>query len=584
MNASLPASLSASITGWIAPATRARKLRTLAAAATTTMLAASLGGCLGYGGIGSDKTTVDSQQLDAHLSIPAEGGKWPDAQWADQFGDPQLSQLIAEGLENSPSIAQAKARIEQAVSYVQLQHAAQLPSSSIDYSWNRELYSANGLYPPPYGGSWYSENKVLLNASWDLDLWGRYREATRAAISQQKLAEADEQEARLILATSIAQAYTELAREYALRDVAQRETQARRDVGRITVGRVAAGLDTQVERRTSDGNIASSQASLTQLDGQITRTRYQLGALLGKGPDRGLSIAKPSLNPSTDVPMPDNVPANLLSRRPDLVAARWKIDGTQHDVTSAKAEFFPDVNLAGLAGFDAFGWSNFLQFGSRQFAAGPAINLPFFGGGERRSQLKGRYADFDLAVADYNSTLVNALNDVATQISAIRSTDKQLIDAEAAYDATQHAYDLAVIRYKAGLSPQLQVLSADQNLLAQEQSVVALKMDRRSQQIGLIKSLGGGFDSEAADLTPPPAGAVVSSDSPVFLPLLREHDNSHEMLHDTLHDPSPAAQGAPVIAPNAGEPGAAGQAGAATAPNATPATPEQGAPLQAKNN
>ncbi|WP_425511406.1 efflux transporter outer membrane subunit [Pararobbsia alpina] len=505
---------------------RSRKLRTLAAAAATTMLAASLGGCLGYGDIGSNKTTVDTQQLDAHLTIPAEGGKWPDSSWADRFGDPQLSQLIAEGLENSPSIAQAKARIEQAVSYVQLQHAAQLPSSSITYSWSRELYSANGLYPPPYGGSWYSENKVLLNASWNLDLWGKYREATRSAISQQKLAEADEQEVRLILATSIAQAYNELAREYALRDVAEREIQARREVGRITVGRVAAGLDTQVERRTSDGNIASSQASLTQLDGQITRTRYQLGALLGKGPDRGLSIAKPTMTPAADVPMPDNVPANLLSRRPDLVAARWKIDSTQHDITSAKAEFFPDVNLAALAGFDSFGWSNFLQFGSRQFAAGPAVNLPFFGGGERRSQLKGRYADFDLAVADYNSTLVDALNDVATQIASIRSTNKQLIDAQAAYDATSHAYDLAVIRYRAGLSPQLQVLSADENLLAQEQSVVALKMDRRSQQIALIKSLGGGFDSDAAELTPPLAGAVPSSNSPVFLPALREHEAS----------------------------------------------------------
>src|ERR1700748_565388 len=178
MNASLPASHSASATGLIASSIRSRKLRIAVASAITTMLAASLGGCLGYGGIGSDKTTVDTSQLDAHLSIPAEGGKWPDAGWGERFGGAQLAQLIAEGLENSPSIAQAKARIEQASAYVQLQHAAQLPSSEINYSWNRELYSANGLYPPPYGGSWYSENKVLLNASWDLDLWGRYREAT----------------------------------------------------------------------------------------------------------------------------------------------------------------------------------------------------------------------------------------------------------------------------------------------------------------------------------------------------------------------------------------------------------------------
>ncbi|CAM2144416.1 Efflux transporter outer membrane subunit [Pararobbsia alpina] len=497
--------------------TRLPRQRAIASAAALA-LAVSLSGCAGWRGIGSDKTTTDVNQLDAHLSIPAQGGKWPDASWADQFGDAQLGQLIAEGLTDSPTIAETKARLEKAAAYVQSERAAEMPVISGKYSWTRELYSGNGLFPPPYGGTWYSENNALINATWDLDLWGKNRQATAASISQQKVAEADAQEVRLTLATSIAQTYTELAREYALLDVAQRETESRREVGRITVGRVAAGLDTQVERRTSDGNIASSQASITQLEGQITTTRYQLGALLGKGPDRGLSIAKPTMNPTVDVPMPDNVPANLLSRRPDLVAARWTIDANQHDIKSAKAEFLPDVNLAGFAGFDGFGWAKFLQFGSRQFQVGPAINIPIFAGGALRANLKGKYADFDLAVAEYNQTLVNALNDVATQIASIHSTEKQLVDAEAAYDAQRHAYELAVIRYKAGLSPQLQVLNADENLLAQEQGVVALKMNRRSQQIALIKALGGGFDAQEEGLNPPLAGAVKGSDDAAGIP------------------------------------------------------------------
>lgn len=491
--------------------------RTIACAAALA-LAMSLSGCVSWHGIGSDKSTTDVNQLDAHLTIPAQGGKWPDESWADQLGDPQLAQLIAEGLADSPTIAETKARIEKAAAYVQTERAAELPVISGKYSWTRELYSANGLFPKPLGGTWYSENNALINASWDLDLWGQHREATKTALSQQKIAEADAQQVRLTLATSIAQTYTELAREYALLDVAQRETESRREVGRITVGRVAAGLDTQVERRTSDGNIASSQASVTQLEGQITTTRYQLGALLGKGPDRGLSIAKPTFNPTADIAMPDNVPANLLSRRPDLVAARWTIDASQHDIKSAKAEFLPDVNLAGFAGLDAFGWSKFLQFGSREFQVGPAINIPIFAGGALRANLKGKYADFDLAIAEYNQTVVNALNDVATQIASIHTTEKQLVDAEAAYDAQRHAYDLAVIRYRAGLSPQLQVLNADENLLAQEQGVVALKMNRRSQQIALIKALGGGFDAEATGLTPPLAGAAKGSDDAASAP------------------------------------------------------------------
>jgi NodT family efflux transporter outer membrane factor (OMF) lipoprotein len=207
------------------------------------------------------------------------------------------------------------------------------------------------------------------------------------------------------------------------------------------------------------------------------------------------------------VALPDNVPADLLSRRPDIVAARWQVEAATHDIKEAKAEFFPDVNLAAGFGFDAFGWSKFLQFSSRQAQFGPAIHLPIFDAGALRSQLKGRYADFDLDIANYNQTLSNALSDVATQISTIRSIDQQSGDAQRALDASSKAYELAVIRYRAGLSPQLQVLTADQNRLAAEQTVAGLKMRRRDMQIGLIKALGGGFDATAT-------GLVVPTDAP----------------------------------------------------------------------
>jgi NodT family efflux transporter outer membrane factor (OMF) lipoprotein len=194
------------------------------------------------------------------------------------------------------------------------------------------------------------------------------------------------------------------------------------------------------------------------------------------------------------------VPADLVSRRPDIVAVRWQVEATTSNVKEAKAEFFPDINLSAAAGFDAFGWSRFLNFGSRQFSAGPAIHLPIFDAGALRAQLKGRYADFDLDVANYNQALINALSEVATQISSIRSVDQQTSDAARALDASTHAYQLAVIRYKAGLSQQLQVLTADQNRLANEQTVTNLRMKRRDLQVGLIKALGGGFDAADTNL------------------------------------------------------------------------------------
>jgi NodT family efflux transporter outer membrane factor (OMF) lipoprotein len=485
-----------------------------AVAAAVTALA--LTGCANYFGMKTDKQISSPAQYESAQSLSGQGGQWPSLDWANQFGDPQLPKLIAEALEGSPSIAQAQARIAKASSYIESSRSALYPKVNGSYSWTREIFSANSLYPPPYGGTWYSENNVLASASWDLDLWGKNRERLGQAVSQEKAAEADMQQARVTLASSVASTYNQLAQLYAFRDIAAREIANRQDIGRITKGRVSAGLDTNVEQQTANGNIATSQANLTDLDGQIKVTRFQLGALLGKGPDRGLQIAEPKLNTGDVVALPNNLPADLVARRADIVAARWQVEAAMHDVKEAKAEFFPDVNLAAGAGFDAFGWGRFLTFSSRQMQFGPAIHLPIFDAGALRSQLKGRFADFDLDVANYNQTLINALSDVATQVSSIRSIDQQSGDAQRALDASTKAYQLAVIRYKAGLSEQLQVLTADQNRLAAEQTVTSLKMRRRDLQIGLIKALGGGFDATQTGLAVPtdaPASATAATAS-----------------------------------------------------------------------
>ncbi|MFM0370511.1 efflux transporter outer membrane subunit [Paraburkholderia aspalathi] len=481
------------------------------AAVTTAVAALALTGCANYFGIGSDKQMSSPGQYESNQSLPSQGGQWPSLDWANQFGDPQLPQLIAEALEGSPSIAQAQARIAKASSYIESSRSALYPKVNASYSWNREIYSANSIYPPPFGGTWYSENNALASASWDLDLWGKNRQRLGQAVSQERATEADMQQARVTLGASVASAYNQLARLYAQRDIAQREIQNREEIGRITDGRVTVGLDTNVERQTAIGNIATTRANLSDLDGQITVVRYQLGALLGKGPDRGLQIVQPVLASGGAIARPDNLPADLLARRPDIVVARWQVEAALHDVKEAKAEFFPDVNLAATAGFDAFGWGKFFTAGSRQIQFGPAIHLPIFDGGALRSQLKGRYADFDYDVAGYNQTLVNALNDVSTQVASIHSIDRQQADAQRALEASTSAYQLSVVRYKAGLSPQLQVLSADQSRLAAEQTVTDLRMSRRNMQIALIKALGGGFDATKVDLVVPTDARVAQA-------------------------------------------------------------------------
>ncbi|RKT27192.1 NodT family efflux transporter outer membrane factor (OMF) lipoprotein [Paraburkholderia sp. RAU2J] len=493
------------------PAARSR----VAKAGVTVIFAAVLSACANYAGISSDRQMAEPQTYATQQSIPQDNGHWPAADWADQFGDAQLKALLAEALKGNPSIEQARARVAAAAAYSDTAKAATMPQVGATYSFTRQQFSSTALVPPPYGGSWQSENKGLLSASYDLDLWGKNREALKASLSQLQASQADAEVVRLTLTSSMARAYNQLARLYALRDIAQQEITQREQIDRITAGRIASGLDTQVERKTAQANLATSRTSLAALDGSIVTTRYQLAALLGAGPDRGLAITRPALGVGDEVRLPENLPADLVSRRPDLVAAKWRVDALTHDVKEAKAEFYPDINLSAAIGLDAFGFGRFLTAASRTASVGPAIHLPIFDGGQLRAQLKGRYAEFDYAVATYNQTLVTALSEVATQLAQIRSTDQQLVDAQAAQDAARGADQLALTQYKAGLANQLTVLNADTTALSADQQVANLRMNRRDQQIALAVALGGGYadNADVANLAAPSAAAASAANT-----------------------------------------------------------------------
>jgi NodT family efflux transporter outer membrane factor (OMF) lipoprotein len=473
--------------------TRALKL------GVSAIFAAVLSACVNYAGIHSDKQMAEPQKFETVRSLPAEQGHWPATDWVDQFGDAQLKALIAEALNGSPTIAQAQARIAEAEAYADATKADTLPRVDANYSLTRQQFSGTTFVPPPARGSFRTENKGLLSASYDLDLWGKNREAWKATVSQAKASEADAEIVKLTLSTAIARSYNELARLYVLRDIAQDELARREQIDRITAGRIATGLDTEVERKTAQANLATSRAALKAIDGNIVTTRYQLAALMGAGPDRGLSINRPALGIGDEVRLPDNLPADLVSRRPDIVAARWRVDSLTHEVKEAKAEFYPDINLSAAIGFDAFGFGQFLNAASRTISAGPAIHLPIFDAGQLRAQLKGRYADFDYAVATYNQTLIGALTDVATRLAQIRSSDAQLVDVQAAQQAAQDADRLAITQYKAGLTNQLTVLNADVTALNADEAIANLKMNRRDQQIALASALGGGYVDTSAN-------------------------------------------------------------------------------------
>jgi NodT family efflux transporter outer membrane factor (OMF) lipoprotein len=190
------------------------------------------------------------------------------------------------------------------------------------------------------------------------------------------------------------------------------------------------------------------------------------------------------------------VPADLLGRRADVAAARWRIEAAVGDVKNAKAQFYPNINLTAFVGLTSIGLDQLFKAASEQYGAGPAIRLPIFDAGRLRANLRGKAADLDAAIESYNAAVLEAVHDAADQIASLRSIERQRAEQVRAQTAAESAYDLATQRYKAGLSTYLTVLNAESSVLAQRRLAVDLKARMLDTQLALIRALGGGYIAE----------------------------------------------------------------------------------------
>jgi NodT family efflux transporter outer membrane factor (OMF) lipoprotein len=264
--------------------------------------------------------------------------------------------------------------------------------------------------------------------------------------------------------------------------------------------RVSAGLDTTAELYLGEGALPETRAQIEAVDEQIALTRHALAALAALPPDAADALA-PRLAAVRPVPLPGQVPADLLGRRADVVAARWRVEAATGDVAAAKAQFYPNINLVAFAGLSTLGLDRLLDVGSRQYGVGPAIRLPIFDSGRLRANLSGRTADLDAAIASYNGSVVDAVHDVADQISSTRSLERQLREQADAVASAERAYDVATQRYRAGLATYLTVLSAETNVLAQRRLGVDIRARTLDTQMLLVRALGGGYASPATTMS-----------------------------------------------------------------------------------
>jgi NodT family efflux transporter outer membrane factor (OMF) lipoprotein len=480
----------------------------LAALAASLVLA----GCASFSGIEPHAAmrSPESVGLDANGTGPAFRAA---DDWWRAFGDDQLDALMTQALQGNPSLRIAQARLARAQAMSEAARANTLPQVNGSLNVTRQHFTKNGLYPPPIAGATVNTGDLGLQGSWELDFFGKNAAALQAAVGATRAAEADAQAARVLLTTKVARAYLQLARTNDQLAVAQRTLEQRQQSLQLVSDRVRAGLDTNLELRQSEGSLPETRQQIEALREQATIAEHALAALTGAG-NRDVVAKQPSLARLKAMPVPTQLPSDLLGERADIVAARWRVEAATQNVRSAKAQFYPSINIAGLVGLSSFGLGKLLDMGSTQWSLGPAIHLPIFDAGRLRANLRGNTADLDAAIESYNASVLDAIRDTADQLASAQSIARQQAEQASAQQAAEAAYDIALQRYKAGLGTYLNVLSAETGVLAQRRLAVDLAARALDTQVGLVRALGGGAGGA-------PAGPTLAAATPVATPVSR---------------------------------------------------------------
>ena len=471
------------------------RLPLLATAIATALLATA---CASTGDIASRGVLRDAGSLRSDVSLAGtrvSDAAWPADRWWTAFGDPQLDALVDEALANAPSIDAADARTRKAIAQAGLADAARKPTLGAGAQ-------VLGMQLPPalvgdeIGGDFNVANLLTLSFAWNPDIWGVSRSKWLAAVGTARATEVDAQSARLALAANVARSYVSLARAFDALDAAKAEAARADGLIALNQQRIKAGLDNTIALNQNRSASASARQQAQAAQHDIDSLRNALAALLGAGPDRGLEIARPMLK-TPGIALPSVLPSELLARRADIVAARWRVEAAQHGIDASKAAFYPSINLSALAGLAAGNLGDLFGSDALLLNGGPALSLPIFEGGRLEQQLGSSDADRDLAVATYNETLVGAIRDVANAVQAARAMDAQIASTTSARDAAASAHALVLQRQRTGLATQLDVLAAQAPLLRLDQQLAGLVAARRIAAIDLDQALGGGIAIDA---------------------------------------------------------------------------------------
>lgn len=468
--------------------------------AALAVAALGLSACADFSGIAPQARMTEPLALGLGASTVSAGAATPtNPTWWTEFGDAQLNALVAQALQQSPTVKLAQARMDRALALTDLSRSAELPSVSGSVDATRQRFSANSIYPPPLGGNVVETANLQATASFELDLFGKNRAQLDAALGQVRAAQADAQVAQLLLATQVTRSYVALQRLYALQGSAQRNLAQREQVVALVRERLRAGLDSPQDLAANEASLPELRQYAESLREQTALARNALAALTGQ--PLGLQDLKTvPLDTFKTIATPQALALDLLANRPDIAAARARVEASLGEVKVARALFYPNINLVAFAGLNSIGFDHITKAGSEQWGVGPAVRLPIFDAGRLRAQLKGKSAEVDMAIETYNGLVIDAVREVADQIAVVQSIRAQSREQQDAQAKAQALYDIAAQRFNAGLSNRTSVLGAQSAVLAQQRQAIELHARALDAQALLMRATAGGLSASAAAL------------------------------------------------------------------------------------
>ncbi len=463
----------------------------------TAVLSLAIGGCTQFS---SSENLIQAKSISQYETDKSFSNisnvLWTNENWWKVYGDVQLDTLIEEALNNSPNMTMAIARLHKADAFTQIANASLMPQVNADAQLSQQKQSYNYLTPKsmtPIG--WNDYGQVNLNFSWEIDFWGKNRAAIAAAVSEVEASNAELAQTRLTLSSAIATNYCELARLFDDEEKLKNSLAIQTKLLELLTKRLNNGLENNSAVSEAKSLQARIDGEILVVQEQISLQRNKLAALLGAGPDRGLSISRPFININkTNFGLPENLATDLLGRRPDIIAARLQVEAQLKRIEQKKAEFYPNVNLSAFIGVQSLGINMLDNKGSYNGSVGPAISLPIFTAGRLEGELRSTVSNYEETVANYNRAVTQALNEVADAGQSQKALTNQLLKCKEELSNATEVYTIKTKRYEGGVGNYLDVLTAQKNLINIERNLINLKSRAFTLDIALKHALGGGYN------------------------------------------------------------------------------------------